>query len=271
MLKTLSTRRLLLATLPLLVCSTSVSAHLGYGGRDFGSFSGLEPQTSSIDTQTVVNWSWADGTDADFMHSHKLKFFRFTLDNPATVIISVQSLDVENMLPGFSIYSGLAHLSPAPADYENAVTMDYLATLDGPPKEGAFNALATWKIGNDASLGVADFSTFTYIGHAADGTSLNYGPVAGINGDGLADGLVSSSFALPAGSYTLAVGGAIYDGQGSEGAIFEGGHTNANLTAYGMEVKVAAVPEPSSAMLLAIGMLAVSAARRRSSPLGVRS
>ncbi|MGV3533344.1 MAG: PEP-CTERM sorting domain-containing protein [Chthoniobacteraceae bacterium] len=269
--KPLSARRHLLTALQLLVCSTSASAHLGYGGRDFGTFSGLEPQTSSINTQSVVNWSWADGTDADFMHSHKLKFFRFTLENTATVFISVQSLDVENLLPGFSLYSGLAHVSPAPADYENAVTMDYLATLDGPPKEGAFNALATWKMGNDASLSVADFSPFTYMGHAADGTPLNYGPGAGINGDGLADGLVSSSFALPAGSYTLAVGGAIYDGQGSEGAIFEGGHTDANLTPYGMEVKVAVIPEPSSARLLAMGMLAVSATRRRGSPLGVRS
>lgn len=252
--KPLSTCALITA-LPLLACSTPAFAHLGYGGRDLGTFTGLGSQASSINTQTAVNWSWADGTDADYTHSHKVKFFRFTLENPADVMISVQSLDVANLLPGFSIYSGLAHLSPAPADYENSVTMAYLATLPGPAKEGAFNALATWKMGNDASAGVDDFSTFTYLGHAADGTSLNYGPSPGINGDGIADGFVSSSFTLPAGSYTLAVGGAVYGGQGSVGATFEGGHTNANLTTYGMEVSVAVVPEPSAAMLLALGML----------------
>jgi hypothetical protein len=261
--KPLSARHLLLTALPLLAFSTPASAHLGYGGRDFGIFSGVEPQSTTIGTQSTVNWSWADGADADFMHSHKLKFFRFTLENPTTVKISVQSLDVENLLPGFSLYSGLAHVSPDPADYETALTMQYLATLGGPAKEGAFNALGTWKMGNDASLSEADFSTFTYLGHAADGTPLNFGTSPGIEGDGIADGFVSSSFSLPAGSYTLAVGGAVYDGQGSVGPVFEGGHTDANQTAYGMEVTVAAVPEPSSAMLLSIGMLALGAARRR--------
>lgn len=230
--------------------SQTAQAHLSYSGRDFGTFTGTSLQSTTITGQTVPNnWGWADGTDADFSHSHEIKFFKFTLQSTATVTISITSLDPGAMLPGFSLYSGLAHTSPL--DYETALTFQYLATLPGPTKEGAFNALDTWRMGNDNSSSYADFSTFTYIGHAADGTAANYGDAAGINGDGVADGFVTATFTLAPGSYTIAVGGANYAGQGVD------------TTADDITATVTAIPEPGTIGLLVGGALVAGAARLR--------
>ncbi|RYD84956.1 MAG: PEP-CTERM sorting domain-containing protein [Verrucomicrobiaceae bacterium] len=255
-----SSKGILLAGVSLLAGSLPAAAHLSYSGRDFGIFSGLEMQSNSIAGQTTVSWAWADGTDADFMHTHRIKFFRFTLENSATVTISVASLSPDLLLPGFSLYSGLAHSSPA--DYETDLTFQYLATLPGPTKEGAFNALGTWKMGNDNSQTYNDFSTFTYVGNAADGTSANFGSATGINGDGVADGFVSSSFNLPAGSYTLAVSGANYAGQGAGAAALEGANQGADLTTYGMTVGVTVVPEPTAGIMVAAGVFLLGMRRR---------
>jgi hypothetical protein len=242
--------RAALATFPLILWSTSALGHLSYSGRNFGTFTGLELQTVTITGQTVPNnWGWADGTDADFAHSHELKFFRFTLEITSSVTISVTSINPSEMLPGFSLYSGLAHTSPL--DYETDLTFQYLATLPGPTKEGAFNAMATWRMGNDASLSYADFSTFSYVGHAADGTAANFGDAPGVNGDGSADGSVSSTFLLGPGSYTLAVGGANYGGQGID------------ATADGVAVAVTVVPEPAAGMVATCGFLLLASIRRR--------
>ena len=235
------------------IASLTLSAfgHLSYSNRNFGTFTGLDFQNVTITGQTVPNnWAWADGTDADFVHSHEIRFFRFTLESTANVTISVLSLDPSAMLPGFSLYAGLAHLSPL--DYETQLTIDYLATLPGPPKEGAFIATDTWKMGNDVSQSVADFSTFTYVGNAADGTSANYGEAPGINGDGLADGFVASTFLLGPGSYTLAIGGANYSTQGLDS------------TADGVTVGVT-VPEPTTTGLMLGGLAILGLSRRRQS------
>ncbi len=259
---TLTPKRSLPVALLLLLGAVSASAHLSYSGRNFGTFSGIEPLPVTISGQSApTNWGWADGADEDFGHTHRLRFYRFTLQNTATVTISVTSMDATTMLPGFSIYSGLAHTSPL--DYDTTLTFQYLATLPGKTKEGAFNALATWKMGNDASQSYSDFSTFSYMGNAADGTPANYGLAAGINGDGLADGFVSGTFVLPAGNYTLAVGGANYAGQGTGAPTTEGANEGADGSAVLMDVRVAAVPEPAAIALLASGMLALGGVRRR--------
>jgi hypothetical protein len=132
--------------------------------------------------------------------------------------------------------------------------------------EGCFNALGDWKIGNDDGTTYADLSSFTYFGNAADGTSANYGSGASIirrangttqtnatiNGDGVADGLVTGAFALNAGDYTILVGGANYSGTSTASFGF-----NATLS-------VIAIPEPSTYSLFAMGaMILVSAYRRR--------
>jgi hypothetical protein len=114
------------------------------------------------------------------------------------------------LLPAFSVYRGLAHLAPAALDHDTSnISLAYLLG-QGLGKEGVFVALDHWKVGNDTSVAntagnynFSELSSFTYLGNAADGTSTNYGSASGINGDGLADGTVTSRlFAPGAGEYT---------------------------------------------------------------------
>jgi hypothetical protein len=234
------------------------SAHIGYTGRNFGSFdaNGLESPVSL--TSSTQSYGWADGTDADFGDSHRVRAFRFTLQNVGWVTISIQATGVGSpFLPGFSIYSGLAHISPDTADHDaNQSTLDYLATLGG-SYEGAYRSLSDWKVGNtdrttEGAFYPASLSNFTYIGNAADGSSANYGSAAGINGDGIADGFVTATFWLDAGEYSMFVGGADYADQSNAGT-------------YGFTATVNAVPEPSTVILLgaAAGVLLFRLLKRK--------
>jgi hypothetical protein len=252
-----------LATLPLLALCNSASAHLSYAGRDFGTFTGLSLQSNTITGQTVpTNWGWADGTDPDFGHTHRVRFFKFTLENSASVTITFVSPDPSAMLPAFSLYSGLGSTSP-PA-YESDMTFAYLSTLPAPEKEGAFNALATWLMGTDTSTSFADFSTFTYVGNAADGRSANYGLADGINGDGLPDGSITGTFLLRAGSYTIVVGGANYSGQGSGASIGDGGQQGADILPDAIIATLTVIPEPTGISAgLAGGLFLLGTLRRR--------
>ena len=123
-------------------------------------------------------------------------------------------------------------------------------------KEGAFNALGDWRIYND----IGTYGQFDYVGHVADGT---FDPLTGINGDGLADGLVSLTFTdLLAGEYFIVVGGADFDAQLTEDNIYGGAGTS--FPTYGIAVSVTAIPEPASfAALAGVGALGIVAARRR--------
>jgi hypothetical protein len=131
--------------------------------------------------------------------------------------------------------------------------------------------LGDWKIGNDSGTTFADLSSFTYIGNAADGSSANYGTPAAsltladgsivsnapINGDGNPDGVVTGSFYLTAGDYSVFAGGANYSG------------VNTN-TAYGIQGTFTAVPEPSTwgllIVALAMGGLVIRAKQRKANP-----
>lgn len=131
------------------------------------------------------------------------------------------------------------------------------AGIGGSGKEGAFRSLDTWTIHNDLGMAMV-FDTV--IGHAADGTSANYGGASGINGDGVADGTVSATFTnLPAGDYYLFVGGADYAAQNSEDVLAGG----TAYRTYGITVNVSAVPEPSTYALLSLGIGAAVFLRRR--------
>lgn len=235
--------------------TTHASAHTTYGGvaRDLGPSAGstpgvisgtsVTPYFKTINNQTVTsNFGWAAGTNADVLgNAHDIKAYRFTLAEAGLATINVsraaRGTGAQTFLPAFSLYSGLLHTGSA--DYDTApVTLAYLATLGGTqPKDGAFNALDTWKIGNDDG----DLSTLTYVGNAADGTSSIFGAASGINGDGLADGSVQASFWLPAGDYSLIIGGADVSGNDLTGT-------------YGIDASLTVVPEPS-----AIGLLGLSA------------
>jgi hypothetical protein len=75
----------------------------------------------------------------------------------------------------------------------------------------------TYVTSGDPTSGIlipARLASFTYIGHAADGTALNYGNAANIEGDGTADGFLTATFLdLAPGDYSFFVGGADYASQ----------------------------------------------------------
>lgn len=242
------------------------SAHIGYTGRDFGSFSGTSTQTVTIANQAVSgNYGWADAADYNYGDSHKARAFRFTLDRAASVTFSVAanagatSTSIDGLLPGFGLYEGLAHLAPHSADHDGAaITTAYLATLPGEAKEGAWVSTGDFQIGNDGNAAhAAALSSFVFKGYAVDGTAANFSNAnPSVVGDGVADGQVSGSFLLAAGTYSIFVGGADYWAQSP---------VNPNLDrAYGMSatLSVSAVPEAETWALMLLGLVAVGTRTR---------
>lgn len=250
---------------------STASAHIGYTGRDFGSYTGSDV-TKTITNQFVTSdYGWADATDANLGDTHKTRAFKFSLTTDAWVTLSFQGLAYTSgatsytalALPAFSLYRGVA----APSTHDgSAISFAWRdATYGTNATEGSLNALGDWKIGSDAGTTFADLSSFTYIGNAASGTTANYGipaasltladgtivPNAAISGNGNTNGTVSGSFYLGAGDYSVFVGGANYFG------------TATNAT-YGIQGTFTAVPEPSTWALLGLGsaLLIISMRRR---------
>ncbi|MDO9312236.1 MAG: FxDxF family PEP-CTERM protein [Nitrosomonas sp.] len=249
----------------LLVGMTSLPAmaHIGYGGRDFGTFTGASAATNTITNQSFTgNHGWIDGTDADWGDSHRLRAYMFKLENDADVKITFSGQSFVNSAgatvlgdtnPGFSLYSGLAHIAPFAADHDTAPGSIAIRDAVGGVglTEGSFRTLTNWSITNDNN---DPASVFTYIGSAYDGSSIDYGTGVIPGADGLADHMVSQVFHLTAGDYSIFVGGTDY---------FSSGVTP--LPAYGLTGVVSVVPEPETyAMLLAgLGLLGFSARRRQ--------
>ncbi len=258
---------LILVVLAFAASQRSALAHISYSNRNLGTFNvvgttviaignnGALTTTSTSASVTITNQNvatdagWVDGTDSRYGDSHDLRAFRFTLQTTAQVTITVMGLNytagaltfLPLETPGFSLFQGLAHVSPDAADHDqSAISIAYMTSIVGAGNfDGNFNALGDWKIGSDTGTTFADLSAFTYVGNAADGTSANYGPAAGINGDGVADGTVTATFTLAAGTYSLFVGGGKYGGTSGD--------------SYGLQTTITVVPEPSTWALLALG------------------
>jgi hypothetical protein len=272
---------------------SGLQAHISYSGRNFGT--DPVSMTISNQAASSA-FGWADATDADWGDSHRGRFFRFTLTTPASIMISVaragtatQTGAADTFLPAFSLFSGLAQRAnnegvqqgvtfraEALAHDGAALSIQSLVDqfgsgngsgLGGSGKEGSFRSLDNWSIGNDPTYNTAGdpasgiliaarLASFTYIGHAADGTSANFGNAHGINGDGNADGSVAATFNdLAAGDYSLFVGGANYDAQLTE--------TGPTYPTYAFTATVQAVPEPSAWALLALGGATLGVALRK--------
>jgi hypothetical protein len=262
---------ILVACTVLEIAGNKALAHISYTSRNFGTL--IIGTDFSNNTQTISSgYGWADATDADWGDSHRGRFFRFTLAHPLDVDQSVRITVERNLLgtgakgtflPAFSLFSGLAQGSPETLAHDSS-TLSVASRLGG--TEGSFRSLTDWSIGNDDTyntggptsgvLYAARLAYFTYIGHAADGTSANFGTAAGINGDGVADGFVTASFSgLLAGDYSLFVGGANYSLQATEGP--------ATFPTYGANVTLGLVPEPSTGFLLLGGAALLGLLRRR--------
>jgi hypothetical protein len=230
----------------LLSTGQNASAHISYTGRNFGTLS-VGGAAVVIGNQTISSsFGWADATDTDWGDSHRGRFFRFTLNSTASVIITVSRNHAGNQkagngtansfLPAVSVYSGLAQgtVTANQTTLNGTVTRTEALAHDssalsvssrGNGTEGSFRALANWSIANDptyvtdknADSGIlipARLASFTYIGHAADGTAANFGNAPGIEGDKTADGFLTATFLdLAPGDYSIFVGGADYASQ----------------------------------------------------------
>lgn len=204
-----------------LLSANVTHAHLTYTGRDFGAFNGQTNGAVTITNAVVTgNYGWADAADGILGDSHHGRAFRFHLDGPAFVSLSVSAnptataTSIGGLIPAFSIYAGLAAVAPfAPTQTTNAASADHDGTAaslawrtwwvqqnidptatDEGPTDGCWNAVGDFKIGGDGDLAgdFAQLSTLTYKCSAAATMGANS---------------VKGSFALPAGDYTIIIGG----------------------------------------------------------------
>lgn len=233
-------RILLLAAAMLCMAAVTAEAHILYTGRDFGTLQGSSALT--ISSSAAFGFGWARGITARFGDSHSMVPFRFTLTNSATVTITVTGTGSTPLSrPAFSVYKGL-ELSGTAHD-SSAASYFYMSAVFGDGAwDGCFNALADWTIGNEDD----EYTTFYYQGHAADGSSANFGSAATmiptiipgysitnapVAGDGTADGTVSKALSLSPGDYSIFVGGA----QSNASA-------NASVLSFSITVQIGSAP-----------------------------
>lgn len=263
-------RKFALATVLAAAASTAplARAHIGYGGRDFGSFTGLSLSTVTIANQAVTgNFGWADAADGNLGDSHHARAFRFHLDTTASVTIGVQAnatataTSVGGLIPAFSVYQGLAALAPfavsqtalpSSADHDESAASEawrdswaednFGVGYDATATDGAWNALGSWRIGGDGDL-------------PGDFTQLSRFVFKGFGVDFDLNGQASLTTTLGPGDYSVFIGGNDLANKTSDTAE----------AAFGLAatLTVNAVPEPTTGMLVLAGAAVLGLARRR--------
>ncbi|PTR16583.1 hypothetical protein C8R31_102600 [Nitrosospira sp. Nsp2] len=73
------------------IASVLATAHVGYTGRNFGTFDDSYAVLTLSNQAVSGNYGWIDGTDTDFGDAHKTLAYRFTLLNPTDVTLSFES------------------------------------------------------------------------------------------------------------------------------------------------------------------------------------
>lgn len=214
----------------------SVFAHISYTGRNLGTWSSSAGNWSvtgnngsllngmvSITAKTLsTDYGWARAANSGAGDCHEGEWFRFTVSGTTGAFFITATGGTTNFDTRFGVYP-YDNIGPR---FLPAYTI-YRGLASG-AHEGPLNALGDSTLANDAGTSGA----LIYVGSAADGTSFNFGSNPGIQGDGLADGIVKKIFILQSGDYSIFVGGANYSGS-------DMGNYGANLT-FGV------VPEPST-------------------------
>lgn len=206
--------------------SLTAQAHVTYSGRDFGTLDAAGTTSKTINGQAVsTKFGWADGADVDWGDSHRMKPYSLHLNTASYVTITFTGVSGGTgtglLFPGFSVYGGLAHTSAQGLDHDfSSISQAWLAATQVGYHEACFNALGDWKIGSDAGTSFADLTSFTFYGYAVDGTAANFGNSPGVVGDGNADHTVTGTFYLPAGDYTIMLGGAEYSAQPVPSSVY---------------------------------------------------
>lgn len=283
--KTSSSQSLAALTLVALAATLSLpaQAHIGYGGRDFGTLT--DGSSVTIATQQVTsNYGWADasdeslvfnstlattprldesafvsGTGTDDLYlgdSHKGRAFKLHLDSALSVSFTASALNNSGLTPAFSVYKGLAAASPftAPqtsADHDFAPASQGWRTTFAQNTAGAsYDYLATngsWNAkGNWAAGGDGE--------PAGDANALSYFQFVGHGATTVANGTANATLTLGPGDYTVYLGGNNIAGKSLA-------DSTATYT-FTLGVTAAAVPEPQSWALMMLGLAGVSAVRR---------
>jgi hypothetical protein len=266
--------------LALSALAASSHAHIGYNNRNFGNIvngSSVTIQNQAVPSNygwidaadtalafdanlaTVRSLGLAAGADIDEIpvglgvdnlylgDSHKGRAFRLHLDSTLTVSFSAMAKanatasSIGGLLPGFSVYKGLAAVSPftppqTSADYDfSAISQAWRTgwaqanvgpTFDLGATQGNWNALGDWKTGGDNDNALSEFQ---FVGYGMDSDR---------------DGDASLSLLLGPGDYTVYVGGIDIANKGTPEA----------LKGYGLSLTVSAVPEPHAALLMLLGL-----------------
>jgi len=221
------------------VCSAL--AHISYTGRNLGTWTysagnwsitgnsgNLTNGNVSVTVKNISkDYGWAKAANSDSGDSHDGGWFKLTVSGAVGAFVITATGGTTNsttsagvypfdnsgprFLPAFTVYSGLAVAEA---------------------HEGVLDALGNSTIANDEGASGELF----YVGHAADGTSANYGSNPDIEGDGVSDGIVKKTFTLPTGNYSIFVGG--------------GNHGGSDIGNYGVNlaIRAAALPVITSSL-----------------------